>query len=389
VKALVWRGVNDLAVERVDDPRILEPRDAIVRVIASATCGSDLHLLDGYIPGMVPGDIIGHEFLGEVVETGPEVRDLKAGDRVVVASVIGCGACQRCAEGNWSLCDNSNPEPALTETFFGYAMAGIFGYSHLTGGFAGSHAEYVRVPFADRGAFRVPDGLPDDAAVYASDALPTGWMGADMCGLRGGEVVAVWGAGGVGLMATHAAYLLGAEKVIVIDRLPERLDLAERAAGAVTLDYTQVDVVDAVREMTAGRGPDACIEAVGMEAHGTGPQYAYDRAKQATRLQLDRAVALRQAIITCRKGGTVSVLGVFAGFVDKFPMGALMNKGLTMRSAQQHGQRYIPMLLDRMAIGELNPGYLTTHRVPLREGPAAYDMFKHKKDGCVRAVLHP
>jgi threonine dehydrogenase-like Zn-dependent dehydrogenase len=381
--------VNDLAVERVDDPDILDPGDAIVKVLASATCGSDLHLLDGYVPFMVPGDIIGHEFLGEVIETGPRVRSLNVGDRVAVASVIGCGACQQCEEGRWSLCDNSNPHPALTETYFGYATAGIFGYSHAMGGFAGSHAEYVRVPFADRGAFRVPDGLPDDAAVYASDALPTGWMGAEMCGLRGGEVVAVWGAGGVGLMATHAAYLLGAEKVIVIDRLPERLALAERVAGAVTIDYTQVDVVDALRDLTAGRGPDACIEAVGLEAHGTGPQYAYDRAKQATRSQLDRAVALRQAIVACRKGGTVSVLGVFGGLVDKFPMGAVMNKALTIRTGQQNGQRYIPMLLDRMAVGELSPGYLTTHRVPLEDGPAAYEMFKHKKDGCVRAVLHP
>jgi len=389
MRAVTWRGVNDLAVEDVPDPRILDDQDAILRVRSSATCGSDLHLIDGYVPSMREGDVLGHEFLGEVVETGSGVRELSVGDRVVVCSVIACGRCWHCRQGEFSLCDNGNPNPALPETVWGHAPAGIFGYSHMTGGFAGSHAEYIRVPFADRGCFPVPEGLADDAAVYASDAVPTGWMGADNADIAAGDVVAVWGAGGVGQMAARSAMLMGADRVVVIDRFPERLAMVADRIGAEPLDYTDVDVHEALVEMTAGRGPDRCIEAVGMEAHDTGVEYAYDRVKQALRLHSERGVTLRQAIRACRKGGTVSVLGVFGGFLDKVPIGAAMNKGLTIRLAQQHGHRYIPMLLDRMAAGAIPTAHLTTHPMPLDDAVRGYEMFKEKDDGCVRAVFHP
>lgn len=372
MKALCWMGVNELSVENVQDPGLLNDGDAIVRVSRSAVCGSDLHLIDGYIPAMRQGDVLGHEFIGEVVETGPSVQNLTEGDRVVVCSIISCGRCRYCQSGQFSLCDNGNAEPAGFEALFGYAGAGIFGYSHLLGGYAGSHAEYIRVPFADVGAFKVPEGLSDDAAVFASDGVPTGWMAADFCEIEPGAVVAVWGAGGVGQMAAKSAQLLGAERVMVIDRYPERLRM-----------------VEALREITAGRGPDACIEAVGMESHGFGPQYAYDSLKQSLRLESDRPVALRQAIYACAKGGVVSVVGVFGGFIDKFPMGAVVNKGLTLKSAQQHGHRYIPMLLERMAAGEIPTEHLLTHPMSLTQGAEAYDLFKNKKDGCVRAVLTP
>jgi threonine dehydrogenase-like Zn-dependent dehydrogenase len=389
MRALTWQGVNDLAVEDVPEPTILNDQDAILRVRATATCGSDLHLIDGYIPGMREGDVLGHEFLGEVVETGPGVERLSVGDRVVVCSVIACGRCRHCRDGRFSLCDNGNPNPAAAEAIWGYAPAGIFAYSHITGGYAGSHAEYVRVPFADQGCFVVPDGLDDDAAVYASDAVPTGWMGADNADIRPGDTVAVWGAGGVGQMAARAAALMGAARVVVIDRFPERLRQVEEHIGAETLDYTDVDVYAALLEMTAGRGPDRCIEAVGMEAHDNSASYAYDRVKQALRLHTERGVSLRQAIRCCGKGGTVSVLGVFGGFLDKFPLGAAMNKGLTLRLGQQHGHRYIAMLLDRMAAGEIRTGHLTTHPLPLEDAVRGYQMFKDKEDGCVRAVFHP
>jgi threonine dehydrogenase-like Zn-dependent dehydrogenase len=327
--------------------------------------------------------------MGEVVETGPGVSALRPGDRVVVGSVVACGGCWYCGTGQYSLCDNSNPEPNITETLWGHAPAGIIGYSHAAGGFAGSHAEYVRVPFADVGVFPVPEGVPDMSAVFASDAMPTGWMAADFCALTGGEVVAVWGAGGVGQMAARAAQLLGAERVIVIDRLADRLVTAADRLGVETLDYSSVDVLEALREMTAGRGPDACIEAVGMEAHSNGPTYVYDRVKQAARLQTDRPTAVRQAIMACRKGGTVSIVGVFGGFVDKFPLGAAMNKALVLRMGQMHAQRYMPMLLNRLAAGEIDPGYLATHPMPLADGVTGYDLFENKKDGCLRSVLLP
>jgi threonine dehydrogenase-like Zn-dependent dehydrogenase len=389
VKALLWTGVNELSVEQIPDPQLPNNQDMLLRVRQSSVCGSDLHLLGGYIPFMRAGDVMGHEFLGEVVEVGSEVRRHQVGDRVVVCSFIGCGRCWCCQHDLWSLCDNGNTNPALPETAYGHAPGGCYGYSHALGGFAGSHAEYIRVPYADYGAFKVPDEVDDQTAVFASDAAPTGWMGADLAGISPGDVVAVWGCGGVGQMAARAAMLLGAERVISIDRFPERLAMTAQHVGSETLDYTKVDVDAELRERTGGRGPDVCIEAVGMESHSPGPQYLYDQVKQQLRIESDRPIALREAIYSCRKGGTVFVLGVFGGLIDKFPMGAVMNKGLTMRSAQQHGHRYIPMLLERMARGELKTAHLMTHPMSLDQGPRGYDLFKNKKEGCVRAVFQP
>jgi threonine dehydrogenase-like Zn-dependent dehydrogenase len=389
VKALCWEGINEVAVREVPDPEIRNSGDVIVRVRQTVTCGSDLHLLGGYIPAMRAGDVIGHEFLGEIVEIGSEVRRHKVGDRVVVCSFIGCGRCWYCSHDLWSLCDNSNTNPAIAQMLFGYEPGGVYGYSHAMGGFKGSHAEYIRVPFVDYGAFSVPDGVDDQSALFASDAAPTGWMGADLGGVSRGDVVAVWGCGAVGQMAARAAMLLGAERVIAIDRYPERLAMTERHIGAETIDYSSTDVGAELRERTGGRGPDVCIEAVGMEADSTGPQQVYDQVKQQLWLETDRPIAVREAIHACRKGGSVFILGVFAGMVDKFPLGAMMNKGLTVRSAQQHGQRYIPMLLDRMAKGQLATSHLATHSMPLDEAPRGYDMFKNKLDGCVRAVFRP
>ena len=389
MKALCWTGVNKTAVETVDDPKILNSHDVILRVRMTTTCGSDLHLLGGYIPMMRAGDVLGHEFMGEVVEIGSAVQKHKVGDRVVVCSFIACGRCWYCSQELWSLCDNGNPNPAITETMWGSSVGGCFGYSHALGGFAGSHAEYVRVPYADQGAFPVPDGVSDTAAVFASDAAPTAWTGADLARITPGDTVAVWGAGGVGQMAARAAMLLGAGQVVVIDRLAERLQQVQTHIGADTLDYTNDEVVAELKERTGGRGPDVCIEAVGMEAHGTGPDYLYDQIKQQLRLQTDRPTALREAIYACRKGGSVFVLGVFGAVVDKFPLGAVMNKGLTLRGAQQHGHRYIPMILNRMATGEIKTEHLATHVMSLDDGPRGYEMFKTKEDGCVQAVFRP
>jgi threonine dehydrogenase-like Zn-dependent dehydrogenase len=388
VRALCWNGINNLAVETVPDPKIVNPHDAILKVSASTTCGSDLHFIDGYIPTMSAGDVIGHEFMGVIVDAGPAVERVSVGQRVVVPSFICCGQCTYCRSGLWSLCDNTNPHPDLQMPEFGAATAGIYGYTQAFGGYAGSHAEYVRVPFADNDCFPVPEGVSDVQAVFCSDAAPTGFMGADFCGLNGGETVAVWGCGGVGLMAQRSAALLGAGRVIAIDRLPERLRLAERF-GAETIDYSVTEsVVETLLEMTGGRGPDACIEAVGMEAHGSGVDYAYDRVKQALRLETDRGQALRQAVVACRKGGTLAVLGVY-GVIDKFPMGVIMNKGLTIRTAQQHGQRYVPRLLEYVGRGDLDTAALATHQLPLAESVHGYDIFKKKQDGCIRAVFTP
>ena len=389
MRALCWNGVNDLCVETVPDPEIVNPHDAILRVTMSTSCGSDLHFIDGYIPTMRKGDVIGHEFMGEVVEVGREVRKITIGDRVVVPSVIVCGACWYCQHDLYSLCENTNPNPGLQEPIFGYPTAAIYGYTHAFGGYAGAHAQYVRVPYADNDCFHVPDGLRDEQVLFLSDAVPTGYMGADFCDIQPGDTIAVWGCGGVGLMAIRSAFLLGAEQVIAIDRFPERLQMAKEKVGAETINYTEVEsVIEELKEMTGGRGPDACIDAVGMEAHGTGIDYAYDRTKQALHLHTDRGEALRQAIIACRKGGTVSILGVY-GIMDKFPVGAIMNKGLTVRSAQQHGQKYMPRLLEHVVKNELDPSFLATHRFSLEDSPRGYDMFKHKKDGCVRAVFTP
>ncbi|MCB8819282.1 zinc-dependent alcohol dehydrogenase [Microvirga rosea] len=380
MRALIWNGVNDLRVETVKDPEIVNPRDCILRVTMSTTCGSDLHFIDGYIPTMKAGDVIGHEFMGVVEDVGPEVKKVKKGDRVVVPSFITCGQCWYCKNKLYSLCDNTHPKPELQEPIFGYPTAGIYGYTHAFGGYAGAHAQYVRVPFADNDCFKVPDGLPDEQVLFLSDAAPTGYMGADFCNIQ---------PGGVGLMAQKSAFLMGAERVIGIDRLPERLQMAREHVGSETINYEEVDsVLEMLKEMTGGRGPDACIDAVGMEAHGTGLQYAYDRAKQLMYMHTDRGQALSEAILACRKGGTLSILGVY-GVMDKFPIGAIMNKGLTVRTAQQHGQAYMDRLLDHAQKGELNPSFLATHRFSLEDAPHGYAMFKHKEDGCVRSVFIP
>jgi len=389
MRALCWNGVNDLRVETVPDPEILNPRDIILKVKLSTTCGSDLHFIDGYIPTMREGDVIGHEFMGEIVDVGKEVKKVKKGDRVVVPSFICCGSCWYCRHDLYSLCDNTNPKGELQEPVFGYPTAGIYGYTHAFGGYAGSHAQYVRVPHADVDCFKVPDEVRDETALFLSDAGPTGYMGADFCDIKPGYTVAVWGCGGVGLMAQRSAFLLGAERVIGIDRFPERLKLAEEKVGSETINYAEVDsVIDTLKEMTGGRGPDACIDAVGMEAHGTGPAYLYDRVKQAMYMESDRGQALREAITACRKGGVLSILGVY-GVMDKFPIGTIMNKGLTVRSAQQHGQKYLPRLLEHARKGELDPSFLVTHRFSLEDSPRGYEMFKHKEDGCVRSVFVP
>ena len=389
MRALQWVGVNELEVGDVPDARVENPRDIVVKVERTVTCGSDLHLLGGYVPFMRSGDVLGHEFVGEVVEVGPEVRLHSVGDRVVVSSFIACGGCWYCRHELYSLCDNGNRNPAIPETLWGQAPGGCFGYSHAMGGYQGSHAQYVRVPFADVGAFTIPDGVSYERALFASDSVPTGWMGADLGGVAPGDVVAVWGAGAVGQMSARAAQLLGAERVLVIDPLAERREMAATHLGVEVVDPTSQDVGGVLLEATAGRGPDVCIEAVGSEASGGGVLGAVDKAKQMLRLQTDRPSALRDAVYQCRKGGSVFVLGVYAAVVDSFPAGALVNKGLTVRGAQMHGQRYIPMLLERMERGEILTEHLATHVLPLDEGPRAYDLFKEKKDGCVRAVLRP
>ena len=390
MKANSWMRPNRVEVRDVPDPRILQPTDAVVRITSTAICGSDLHLLDGYVPTMMRGDILGHEFMGEVVETGSEVRTLAVGDRVVVPFPIACGACWSCRHELYSVCENSNPNATMAEKLWGHSTAGIYGYSHLTGGYPGGQAQLARVPWADVNPLKVPDGMPDEQVLFLSDILPTGYMGAEMCDLKGGEVVAVWGAGPVGQFAIASARLLGAEQIIAIDRFPYRLQMAYEKAGATDIiNYEQEDVLETLKALTGGRGPDACIDAVGMEAHSPRIDYAYDRAKQAMRLETDRPLALREAIMACRNGGVVSVIGVYGGFVDKFPMGSVMNRSLTIRSGQCHVQRYMRPLLDRIEAGELDPSFVITHRLPLDEAPRGYKLFKHKQDDCVKVVLQP
>ena len=390
MKANCWMGRNTVEVEEVPDPAILNARDAIIRVTSTAICGSDLHLYDGYIPTMEKGDILGHEFMGEVVEVGPEVDNLVVGDRVVVPFPIACGRCWACEHQLYSVCENSNPNADMAEKLLGHSPAGIFGYSHMLGGYAGGQAEYARVPFADTGPIRIDDDLTDEQVLFLSDILPTGWMGAEMCDITPGDTVAVWGAGPVGQFAAASARLLGAERVIVIDRFPYRLRIAADGSGAETIDYEETDVLDALREMTAGRGPDACIDAVGMEAHHpTGVIHAYDRVKQATRTETERPHALREAIMACRNGGTVSVVGVYGGLMDKFPMGSLMNRSLTLRAGQCHVQRYLGPLLERIRAGEIDPGFVISHRMRLEDAPRAYEMFRDKQNECNKVVLTP
>ncbi len=389
MKAICWEAPTKVKVETVPDPTILNPRDAIVKVTSAALCGSDLHLYDGYVPTMMPGDIIGHEFMGEVVEVGREITNLKVGDKVVVPFTISCGKCYYCQTEQWSLCDNSNPHAAMMETMYGYAGAGIYGYSHLLGGYAGSQAQFTRVPFADVGPIKVPEEIPDDKLLFLSDSLCTGWHAALNCNIKPGDTVAVWGAGGIGLFCALSAYLQGAEQVIVIDRYPERLEMAAKHTNAKTLNYSEVNVTEALKELTGGRGPDACIDAVGMEAHGFGLPGVYDKVKQTLRLETDRIHAVREAIQACRKGGTVSIPGVYAGFADKFPIGALFGKGLTIKTGQTHVQRYLKPLLAMIVEGKLDPSFPITHHMKLDQAEEAYEMFKHKHDNCVRAVFNP
>ena len=388
MKATCWEGKRKVRVEDVPDPRILNARDIIVRITSTAICGSDLHLYNGLIPSMERGDVLGHEFMGEVVERGREIKNLKVGDRVVVPFPIACGGCISCKRGLFSLCENSNPNAWMAEKLWGHSPSGLFGYSHLCGGFAGGQAEYARVPFADVGPLKIPPGMPDDQVLFLSDIFPTGFMGAEMCDIKHGDVVAVWGCGPVGQFAIASAYLLGAERVIAIDRFPYRLQMArDKAKAWEVINYEETSVFDRLMELTAGRGADACIDAVGMEAHGHAAMYAYDRAKQALMLETDRPIALREAIRACRNGGVVSVIGVYGGFIDKFPMGSVMNRSLTIRSGQCHVQRYLKPLLKRIEAGEIDPSFVITHRMALKDAPKGYDMFLHKQDNCEKVVL--
>jgi threonine dehydrogenase-like Zn-dependent dehydrogenase len=388
MKANCWYGKQDVRVEDVPDPKILNQRDAIVKITSTAICGSDLHLYNHFIPTMKAGDILGHEFMGEVVEVGREVKNLKVGDRVVTAFPISCGNCYFCKNQMFSLCENSNPNAWMAEKMFGHAPCGIFGYSHLTGGYAGGQAEYARVPFADVGTIKIENGLPDEQVLFLSDIFPTGYMGAEMCDIKPGDTIAVWGCGPVGQFSIRSAFLLGAERVIAIDRFPERLRMAEDG-GAETINYEEGGVYDLLMEATGGRGPDACIDAVGLEAHTPGVQYVYDRMKQALMSETDRPIALREAIMSCRNGGTVSVIGVYGGFIDKFPMGSFMNRSLTMKTGQCHVQRYMRPLLERIQKGEIDPSFVITHRMPLDQAPHGFDIFDNKQDDCIKVVLKP
>ncbi|GAC1631177.1 MAG: zinc-dependent alcohol dehydrogenase [Chloroflexota bacterium] len=390
MKATRWYGRNDVRVEEVPDPTIEHPRDAVVRITLTAICGSDLHLYDGYVPTMEKGDILGHEFMGEVVEIGNEVTNLAIGDRVVVPFPIACGRCFFCQRGLFAGCEKSNPNAKMAEEMWGHSPAGIFGYSHLTGGYAGGQAEYVRVPFADVGPIKIPDALSDEQVLFLSDILPTGYMAAENCDIQPGDSVAVWGCGPVGQFAIQSAFLLGAERVIGIDRYPERLRMAREHSGADIINYEESgDVLDVLKDMTDGRGPDACIDAVGMEAHDDGIAGAYDRVKQAVRMESDRPTVLRQAIMACRNGGTVSVPGVYGGFVDKFPLGSLMNRSITIKTGQTHVHRYLEPLLERIERREIDPSFVITHRMSLGEAAEGYETFKHKRDECIKVVLTP
>ena len=391
MKANCWMGVRKVEVRDVPDPKILNEHDAIVRITSTAICGSDLHLYNGLVPTMQKGDVLGHEFMGEVVEIGNRVERLAVGDRVVVPFPISCGVCSQCQMGNYSTCENSNPNAWLEEKMFGHAVAGIYGYSHLMGGFAGGQAEYARVPFADVGPMKVPEGMTDEQVLFLSDILPTGNYGAEIAGIEPGDTVAVWGAGPVGQFAIHSARLFGAERIIAIDRFPYRLQMARERAGATeTVNYEDEEsLLETLKELTGGRGPDRCIDAVGMEAHADSVEYAYDLAKQTVKLENDRPIALREAIQACRSGGTVSVIGAYSGFIDKFPMGTVMNRALTIRSGQAPVQRLMQPLLERIQRGEIDSSFVISHRMTLADAGKGYDMFLHKRDDCTKVVLSP
>jgi threonine dehydrogenase-like Zn-dependent dehydrogenase len=389
MKAVCWHGSNDVRVETVPDPKILNPRDAIIKITSTAICGSDLHIYNGFIPTMQSGDILGHEFMGEIVELGKDVKNLQKGDRVVVPFTISCGSCFFCQSDLWSLCDNTNPNALMAEKLYGHSPAGLFGYSHLFGGYAGGQAEYARVPFADVGCLKIPEELTDDQVLFLTDIFPTGYMAAENCNIQQGDTVAVWGCGPVGQFAIKSAFMLGAERVIAIDRIPERLLMAKEQCNAEIINYEEMDAGEALKEMTAGRGPDACIDAVGMEAHGTGVDALYDQAMQAVRMESDRPTALRQVIVACRKGGSVSLPGVYGGLIDKVPMGAAFNKGLKFKMGQTNVHKYLQPLLEYIREGKIDPSFIITHRLSLDEAPRGYEIFKHKQEECIKIVLKP
>ncbi|APG13820.1 glutathione-dependent formaldehyde dehydrogenase [Bradyrhizobium japonicum] len=389
MKALTWHGKGDIRCETVPDPKIEHGRDAIIKVTACAICGSDLHLLDGVMPSMEKGDVVGHETMGEVVDVGKDNTKLNVGDRVVVPFTISCGECFFCKNGFYSGCERSNPNAKMAEKMWGHSPSGLFGYSHMLGGFAGGQAEYLRVPYADVGPYKVPEGLTDEQVLFLSDIFPTGFMAAEFCNIKGGETVAVWGCGPVGQFAIKSAFLLGAERVLAIDTVPERLALA-RQSGAITLDFQNDDIYDRIQELTGGRGADACIDAVGTEPETTASiGSVIDRIKVATFMGTDRPHVLRQAIECCRNFGTVSIVGVYGGYLDKIPMGSAINRGLTFRMAQTPVQHYMPKLMERIQKGEIDPSFVITHRATLEEGPELYKTFRDKKDGCIKVVMKP
>jgi threonine dehydrogenase-like Zn-dependent dehydrogenase len=389
MKALCWHGKKDIRYDTVPDPKIEEPRDAIIKMTSCAICGSDLHLFGGFMPGMESGDIIGHEFMGEVVEVGKDNKKLKVGDRVVVPFTICCGECEQCRRGNWSVCERSNRNKDIADKMFGHSTAGMYGYTHLTGGYPGGQAEYVRVPFADVTPVKIPDGLTDEQVLFLGDIFPTGWQAAVACDIQPEDTVAVWGAGPVGQFSIRSAVLLGAKQVIAIDRVPERLSMA-KAGGAIPINFDDESVLDRLQELTGGKGPEKCIDAVGMEAHATRSlDSIYDRAKQTVMLETDRPHVLREMIYVCRPAGTLSIPGVYGGLIDKVPFGALMNKGLTVRTGQTHVNRWTDDLLRRISDGQIDPSFVITHTVALEDGPAMYETFRDKKDGCIKVVLKP
>jgi threonine dehydrogenase-like Zn-dependent dehydrogenase len=390
MKALCWEGVGDIRYETVRDPKIEDGRDAIVQVSSCAICGSDLHLYDGFMPGMKHGDIMGHEFMGEVVEVGRDNKKLKVGDRVVVPFTIACGECEQCKRGNYSVCERTNPGKDLADKAFGHTTAGLFGYTHLTGGYPGGQAEYVRVPFADVGPIKVPASLSDEQVLFLGDIFPTGWQAAMQCDIQPTDTVAIWGAGPVGQFCIRSAVLLGAKKVIAIDRLPDRMSMAKAGGADEVIDFEEEDVYERLNELTGGKGPDKCIDAVGLESHATASFDAvYDRAKQALMLETDRPHVLRQMIFACRPAGVLSIPGVYGGMADNIPLGSLMNKGLTVRTGQTSVNRWAEDLLHRIEEGQIDPSFVITHKVALSEGPRMYKTFQEKSDGCVKAVLKP
>ena len=390
MKAVCWNGIANVTVEDVPEPQLLNPRDAIIQVSSTAICGSDLHLYNGYVPAMKPGDILGHEFMGTVVEVGEQVSNLNVGDRVVVPFPIACGHCFFCERGLWALCDNSNPNASFAEGLYGHSPAGIFGYSHLLGGYAGGQAEYVRVPFADIGPLKIENGFRDEQVLFLTDIFPTGYMAAEQANIQPGDTVAVWGCGPVGQFVIQSAWMFNPARVIAIDRFPERLEMAHKYGRAEIIDYSGgVDVVETLKQMTGGMGPDVCIDAVGMEAHKAGIEGAYDFVKQTVKIESDRPYVLRECIQACRKGGTVSLAGVYGGFIDTVPMGAAFNKGLTLKMGQCHVHRYLKPLFEKIESGQIDPSFVVTHVLPLREAPEAYEIFKKKMDGCIKVVMKP